>query len=189
MPIEAATSVFECSMDRLMRMVAASEEFQTMVGAVATEGVTVEAAALNHVFYPDVLHGLDASTDPPRAIVDDVEGSYVSRLLGLDTRAYDRSLNVVLELVVPDDDISDVSIWLRTHAQRRYAMKRFGTIIEEMLALSGTGVSVAGETHLFLSGITIEAGPAMLSPEEIEQESDETLDGHYFVVLNVELGN
>lgn len=131
----------------LMKMVAACATFQSLTGA-ATAG-----AAEARIAYPAMDDTVETPVEWPRAVITETS-EFVATQVGRGCWTYQGSLHVTFEFVVPkvEDAVSFQNAF-------NYMNNKVGAVIAEMIALSGTGEPVTGNTHLAVQSIQLVEGP------------------------------
>ena len=140
----------------LMKMVAASESFQSVVGASSA------TLAEESIVYPAATDDEDEGTAPkwPRAVISETS-EFSATKMGTACWQYNGGLSVAFEFVVP------LSVYQESFTESfNYFQNDVGGVIADMIALSGTGEPVTGTTHLNVTEITLMDGPWFMPVSE-----------------------
>lgn len=180
--------------DRLARLVAQSEKFMEITGALSHE------ESLTHVLIPSAFDFIarlqtaepltpgDKKHTLPRAIINPTEG-YEYIPIALHNDRFHGMAELTFELQIPESVLEGVADADRTHIELMYAVDVFDTIVKEMMAMRGRGESVPGETHLNVTRMTAVAGPYYEFAEETELTEPGQPENKWWQTWSVEWSN
>ncbi len=164
--------LIDAPVKRLREMVAECATFQSVVGAAN------RTAALLSVHIPYVS-GDDVLGDMPRAVINPSEGSNSAEKIGINNFSSEGNALLTFEFRVPLSVTSASKVGEAGKDAYDWFGDKIDLIIDEMLALAGTGVSFAGETHLNLQSVDKVDGPVEYEPEEVDRDSEDVAVASY----------
>lgn len=164
--------LIDAPVKRLREMVAECATFQSVVGA-ADRTAALLSVHLPYVSKDDLLGGM------PRAVINPSEGSNTATKIGINNFSSEGNALLTFEFRVPLSVTSSSKVGEAGKDAYDWFTDKIDLIINEMIALAGTGVSFAGETHLNVQNIDKVDGPIEYEPEEVDRDSEDVVAASY----------